>query len=87
MFASADNLLAWILSEDALLSFKVEILPLQYLDQFGIDDKYICKASFRKIDDRSECNGGLHNHQTPVIGEIAEQQRNVLCSSSTSTEC
>lgn len=42
------------MSEDGLLSFKVEILPLQYLGQFGIDDKYIYKASFRKVVTKSE---------------------------------
>ena len=42
------------MSEDGLLSFKVEILPLQYLGQFGIDDKYIYKASFRKVITKSE---------------------------------
>ena len=42
------------MSEDGLLSFKVEVLPLQYLDQFGIDDKYIYRASFRKVVTKSE---------------------------------
>lgn len=42
------------MSEDGLLSFKVEILPLQYLDEFGVDDKYVYRASFRKVVTKSE---------------------------------